>query len=408
MKILYVVPYVPNLIRVRPYQLIRHLHKRGHTLTVATLWSSDDEGDLEALRAMGPRVVGAPHGRQAALLNCLAALPTRTPLQAAWCRSAALDGQLEAALLDGPDAVHVEHLRGSPALLHLRGAIDALPPAQRPRLVWDSVDCISLLFEQAARASQRRSARWLARFEVGRTRDFEAGLLRVADHTVVTAEGDAAALRALAQQSGHAAPPLSVVPNGVDTEAFRSDPSVARAPARVVYSGKMSYHANETAALQLARAIMPLVWAERPDAELWIVGKDPGPELTALHAPQAEQRRVVVTGAVDSMARALQESTVAAAPVPYGAGVQNKVLEAMACGTPVVASRQAASALEATPGADLMIADGAAGFAEQILALLASPALRAQVGEAGRAYVERCHSWDKSAALLEGIYSGGG
>ncbi len=237
----------------------------------------------------------------------------------------------------------------------------------------------------------------MARLELPRTRRAEAHLPTLFDHTVVTAQGDADALRALAGPDA----PIVVIPNGVDLEGF-VPPATAeeRAPARIIFTGKMSYHANVTAAVQLVQVIMPLVWAQRPDAEVWLVGKEPSAEVRALAG-----ERVTVTGGVESMAAALQAATVAAAPIAYGAGIQNKVLEAMACATPVVASPQAASALAAIAGRDYLPGATPQAFADALLALLNDPALRGTVGEAGRAYVEEHHTWSAAAARLEALYA---
>jgi hypothetical protein len=113
---------------------------------------------------------------------------------------------------------------------------------------------------------------------------------------------------------------------------------------------------------------------------------------------------VTVTGIVPDIRPYLRRATLAVAPVPYGAGIQNKVLEAMACGTSVVASPQAISALAIQPGRDLVVAEGVEGFARAVLALLDDPARRAELGQAGRAYVEAHHAWDAVAAQLVGIY----
>jgi glycosyltransferase involved in cell wall biosynthesis len=91
-------------------------------------------------------------------------------------------------------------------------------------------------------------------------------------------------------------------------------------------------------------------------------------------------------------------------PVSYGAGIQNKVLEAMACGTPVVASPQAVSALQATDGKHLLVAEGSTAFAQAVLRLLDAPDLRAWLGQAGRQYVEGHHNWDRIAGQLEEVY----
>jgi glycosyltransferase involved in cell wall biosynthesis len=89
-------------------------------------------------------------------------------------------------------------------------------------------------------------------------------------------------------------------------------------------------------------------------------------------------------------------------------GIQNKVLEAMACATPVVASQQAASALQAQAGIELLTAADPQEFAGVVLDLLADAPRRARIGLAGRRYVERCHNWTDIAACLETIYARAG
>jgi lipopolysaccharide/colanic/teichoic acid biosynthesis glycosyltransferase len=138
-----------------------------------------------------------------------------------------------------------------------------------------------------------------------------------------------------------------------------------------VFSGKMSYHANITAALQLLQGIMPRVWNVQPDARLLIVGKSPSRAI--LDLAHRHGGRVTVTGFVPDIRPYLCRATIAVAPISYGAGIQNKVLEAMACGTPVVASPRGASGLDARAGVELLVAEGARSQARDILRLLAQP-----------------------------------
>jgi glycosyltransferase involved in cell wall biosynthesis len=195
-------------------------------------------------------------------------------------------------------------------------------------------------------------------------------------------------------------PDVSVLQNGVDLDYFAPSTAASRQRATIVTSGKMSYHANVTMTLYLAEEIMPRVWAQQPELELVIVGKDPAPEIQSLrHHP-----RIRVTGTVPDIRPYLSTATVAVAPVTYGAGIQNKVLEAMACGTPVITSAQAVSAIAATPGHHLLVADDATSFAEAILHLTTDKTRREAVGAAGRAYVECHHDWSRIAMALEGIY----
>ncbi|MGQ9787043.1 MAG: glycosyltransferase [Anaerolineae bacterium] len=92
------------------------------------------------------------------------------------------------------------------------------------------------------------------------------------------------------------------------------------------------------------------------------------------------------------------------APLRYGAGIQNKVLEALACGTPVVATPQACNALQVQAGRDLLVAADADEFAHQVLRVLDDPMLAAQLSAAGRRYVELHHDWNRVVAQLEAIY----
>ena len=417
MNVLFIVPYVPNLIRVRPYNLIRHLAARGHQLTVLTLCSNEEErADAVALQQHCHRVVALPLPRYRPLWNCLRALPTRLPLQAMYCWSPHLKSQIS-DIKPPVDVVHVEHLRGARYGLHAKSAIrnpqSAIGSPQsairNPQsaipVVWDSVDCISLLFQQTLQMSSSLGSRLMAWLDLERTRRYEGWLVTQFDRVLVTSEVDKAALEELANPQSAIRNPqsaISVLPNGVDLTYFTPGDQ-PRQPDTLVFSGKMSYHANVTAALHLINDVMPHVWAQRPDVKLWIVGKDPPREIrqSAIRNPQSAIR---VTGTVPDIRPYLQQATAAVVPTPYGAGIQNKALEAMACETPVVASPQAVSALQVTDGQNVLVAADPAQFAHQVLELLENEPLRKRMGRSGREYVARHHDWQAVAERLEGIY----
>jgi len=400
MRILFVVPYTPNLIRVRPFNLIRFLAERGHAVTVATLTSGpQEEEDVRALETYCERVISRPLPRWRSLWNCLLALPANDPLQAAYCWHPALARDLEELVASGGkevpfDVVHVEHLRGARYGLRLMAAANGSLP-----IVWDSVDSITFLFRQAAVRSRSRSGRWMTRLELKRTERYEARMLRQFQHVLVTSPMDKQAFCSLSRGDDPRAS-ITVLPNGVDLSYFQPAQDVERHEKTIVVSGKMSYHANVTMVLFLAREIMPLVWARRPAVKLVVVGKDPPRELLDLQ----EQPWVSVTGTVDDVRPYLQGATIAASPIQYGAGIQNKVLEAMACKTPVIATSQAVSALAAKPGQHLLVADDARSFAQAILALLEDRSRREEVGAAGYQYVTSHHDWGRIARRLEGTY----
>lgn len=411
MRVLFIVPYVPTRIRVRPYSLLETLIDRGHQVTLATLWSSQAEREqMTAWQQRGlENIVAAPLSRLRSMSNCLGVLPTRTPLQAVYCWQPHLVRQLETLMEGEPfDVIHVEHLRGVHYGLALK---DKGVP-----IVWDSVDCISHLFEQAAQHSRSTFGKWITRLELGRTRRYEGRLVDQFERVLVTSEVDRQALLKLAMKNesgptsdGSGSETQSrqssithrvvVLPNGVDQTYFAPNGHQAE-PETLVFSGKMSYHANVTMALHLVQEIMPRIWAERPQVKLTIVGQNPPPTVQHL----SQDSRITVTGTVPDVRPYLQRAAVAVVPAVYGAGIQNKVLEAMACATPVVTTDRAIAALSLQPEQDLLVATEADDFARQVVRLLADPDLRQTIGRHGHQYVQQAHTWSRIGAQLEAIY----
>jgi polysaccharide biosynthesis protein PslH len=399
MNILFLVPYVPNLIRVRPYNLIRHLSEQGHRLTLVTLWTGKSEQkDIQHLEQICQQVYSARLPVSRSLLNSLLALPTRLPLQANYCWQPSLKKQFQQlfAAQENPfDIVHVEHLRGVRYALDLRNRVLRGQPVP---IIWDSVDSISMLFKQAAGRSESLFGRMLGKFELGRTERYEGWLVNQFEKILVTSQLDKNAYISLNPDAGEA---VNVLPNGVDLDYFSPDPSFDREPDTLVLSGKMSYHANVTMAIHLVEKIMPLIWEKRPGVKVYIVGKDPAKEIKTM----GKDTRVLVTGTVDDIRPYLRRASISVTPILYGAGIQNKVLEAMACATPVVSTPQAVSALSLKTGQDVITAQDPRDFAQAVLCLLDNPSLQGNVGEAGRRYVESNHRWGKIVEDLVDLYS---
>ncbi len=387
MRILFIAPYIPSLVRVRPYNFIRTMHSRGHEVTLLALVPpGESEFSLNELRGWCQAIHTVPHNRNQVLMNGVRGLLSRLPLQAYYSYSPAFTEKLRQVLTASSfDVAHVEHLRGA----ILADSLKTLP------VVFDSVDSISLLFGKVLEDAPNLKSRLMAMLDLDRTRRFEGTLTRRFSQVAVTSEADRQALIKLGSEGKS----VKVVSNGVDLDYFKPQ-SVPREPLRLVFTGKMSYHANVAAVEDLVHKIMPLVWRTQPQAELYIVGKDPTEAVKAL----AQIPNVVVTGSVPDMRPYLASAAVALSTVRYGVGVQNKVLEAMAMATPVVCSPQANSALQTHVGEDILVGDSSEAIAAHILELLASPEIRNRIGAAGRKYVETYQTWDRSVSILENIY----
>ncbi|MEM5776641.1 MAG: glycosyltransferase, partial [Anaerolineaceae bacterium] len=342
----------------------------------------DEVVDVERLQQAGARVIAVPLPKWQSLANSLLAIPRGLPMQARYSWQPALAGRIDALLVSGEryDVIHVEHLRGAEYGRHLLGDRQPRGAPALPPVVWDSVDCISHLFRQSARnRGTSLKSRATAAFELVSTSRYERRAVETFDRVLVTSPVDRAELAKL----GRADRPdgkIDVVPNGVDLRYFTPG-STERHADTIVISGKMSYHANVAMVKQLIGEIMPLVWAQRSDIKVQIVGKDPPPAIRAM----GENPNVQVTGTVSDIRPYLQQATLAVAPITYGAGIQNKILEAMACATPVVASPRAVSALLAAPGHEVLVAETPHQCADAILDLLNNPHRQREIGAAGRA-----------------------
>ena len=398
MKIFYVTPYTPNPIRVRPHNLIRNLIRRGHQVSVYTLYTNETERDEVNTLRNSCEVEAYEITNRESIFNSLKALPTGEPLQAVYSWQPKLAEKIVTDVVNkAPDIIHIEHLRGARYGLFIKSSLQSLEQA-RP-VVWDSVDCISDLFGQAVKRNSSLKQKLLLWFELSRTRSFESAAVGIFDKVLVTSPKDAQALQDVSGNTA-ASEAIHVLPNGVDLDTFRPKAGTSREPSTLIVSGKMSYHANIAMTLFLVQEIMPKVWVERPEINLWIVGKDPPREIQILD----EHPQITVTGMVDDMADYLRRATIAIAPLRYGAGIQNKILEAMACETPVITNNQAMGSLSARVGEDLLIANDADEFAKSILDLLGDKDRREEIGKSGRQYVETSHDWTNITAQLETIY----
>ena len=162
----------------------------------------------------------------------------------------------------------------------------------------------------------------------------------------------------------------------------------------------MSYEPNVKAVTWFVEQCLPRIRRELPHASLVIAGSNPARAVRALEEPGG----VRVTGFVGSMPATLNEASVAIAPMRSGSGIQNKILEAMACGLPVVATSIGLGSIAARRGSEIVVADAEDDFADAVVTLLRSPDRAQEVGRRARAFVLANHSWERAAAIVDAIY----
>ena len=411
MNLLYLAPFLPyppdKGERIRAFHLIRHL-AREHTVHLACLVGSRAELDTAAaLRAHCASVDAVYRPRATRRLRAaLALLGGGLLYRSAWSDQDVGGLSRRRVAPFSVAAAHAPRLRriverrldgarldaivvfSSSMAGYVRG-VSAVPR------VMDFVDLDSELWRLYAR-HHRPPRSWIYRREAVRLARHENAIARAFDHCVFVSEPEAAAFRPRARPR-----PVSVIENGVDLEYFACD-SDAGAPARsarVAFTGAMDYVPNVDAVVHFCRRILPLVRASLPEVEVAIVGRDPTPAVMRL----AREPHVTVTGAVPDVRPYLRGAGVAVAPFRLARGVQNKILEAMAMGVPVVGTRVAFEGLHAAEQDGVTITDEPAAFARAVVDLLADPGRRRACGRRARAHVERHHRWADHGARLEAL-----
>jgi sugar transferase (PEP-CTERM/EpsH1 system associated) len=187
-------------------------------------------------------------------------------------------------------------------------------------------------------------------------------------------------------------------PNGVDSGFFCPSDGAYEADT-ISFIGRMDYYPNQECMARFCRETWPLLKARRPAMKLLIVGADPSPEMRAL----GELPGVTVTGSVPDVRPYIRGSALMVAPLAIARGTQNKILEAMAMGVPVVTSSVAAGGVDALPGDHLLVADSPEDLAAAILRVVENADERQRLSEAGRARMLSHHSWAGSMKRLDAI-----
>jgi polysaccharide biosynthesis protein PslH len=190
---------------------------------------------------------------------------------------------------------------------------------------------------------------------------------------------------------------VAVVPNGVDADCLAIQrPKV---PGRLVYSGALTFGANYDAVGYYQSQILPLVERERPGTTLHVTGGHAGVRVDALPRRDA----LVLTGHLDDLRGFVAASDVCVVPLRQGGGTRIKILEAMALGTPVVATSKGLEGLDVEHGVHVLVADDPAAFARAVLSVLDSPSLAATLTANARALVAATYTWPRIGGLLDDV-----
>lgn len=389
--ILYLVhrlPYPPNKgDKVRSYHVLKHLARRHRVHLGTFIDDPRDERYVGDVRALCADLHVERMNPSFARLRSMAGLVSAEPLTLPYYRSQGLADWVGRTVRE----------RGIDTAVVFSSAMGQyVTPFPQLKVLLDFVDVDSEKWTQYA-PSHTWPLSWLYRREGRRLLAFEAAMAGRSARSFFVTDAETALFRRLAPQC---AGTVETISNGVDAEFFSPDHHLESpypdGEHPVLFTGAMDYWPNVDAVTWFAAEVAPRLRRERPSLRFYIVGMNPAPAVQALAGDG-----IVVTGTVPDVRPYLRHAAVVVAPLRVARGVQNKVLEAMAMGRPVVASRACAQGIAGNGGEHLAVAATPEEFARAVDALLCDPASAEAMGVAARARVLARYSWDAHLSRMD-------
>ncbi len=379
------VPYPPDKgERVRAFHEIQVLSRHFRVSLAALAFNEADLDGAAKMRQWCESVMVAPTTHWRSLGRGAVSLASGGSVTGGYFASTKLSRQVAS---QGPYDV---------AIGYSSGVLPLLLKAPASARIMDLVDIDSAKWDSYSRKACFPKNILFAR-EAMHVRKLEQQAARRCDAVVLVSEAEKQMLQV---GSGD----IHVISNGVDLEYFK--PEAVTQPETMaggessspslVFTGQMDYQPNVEGVCWFAREVWPGLRRRIPQLRFIIVGRQPAPAVRKL----ADMPGITVTGAVDDVRQFLANAAIAIAPLQIARGVQNKVLEAMAMGKSVVASGGAIEGIDAQVGRDVLRADSAQQWQQEILQLLTDDALRRDIGQAARACMEKNYSWASQLAPL--------
>lgn len=390
-NLLYLVhrlPYPPNKgDKVRSFHLLKHLAAR-HRVFLGTF--IDDPADEAHVEKLGDYCAGMHVARlspELAKLRSLRGLVSGEALTLPYYRDGGLQAWVNRTIAEGGiDA----------AVVFSSAMAQYLGDFPQDRTLVDFCDVDSAKWTQYAPA-HRWPLSWIYRREGERLLAFERQVAASAARSFFVTENETELFLERAPECRERTLPMC---NGVDADFFSPEHDLASPYAAdeipLVFTGAMDYWPNVDAVKWFTGEILPRLLPRWPGLRFYIVGRSPSPAVQELAG-----ERVVVTGTVPDVRPYLRHACVVVAPLRIARGIQNKVLEAMAMGQPVVVARECGEAVDAVPERDLLLGESAEDHVRQITALLESPERRSAMGRAARRQVVLRYSWDAHLSIID-------
>ena len=386
------LPYPPDKgEKIRAFHLLRHLAERHRVFLGCFVDDSRDWQYVDELTSLCTTSYFQGLNPTWATICSATGFLTRRPLSTTYYENRRLKRWVAQIVNEYKPKVAV--IYSSVMAQYLTGHL-----SQFANVVIDFVDVDSDKWRQYAKRKQWPMS-WIYHREARRLLAYDRRWAQAVSAATFVSQPEAELFR---HHAPEVADKIHVIANGVDSSYFAPDivaPMEDGSPyPRVVLTGTMNYWPNEDAAIWFAKDIWPKIRRHYANAQFIIVGARPSRSVQAL----GNADDIEVTGRVDDIRPYLAAADVVVAPMRIARGVQNKILEGMAVGKPVVTTPQGLEGIDARSGEHLVVAEGADLFAEAILQCL-QPPMAQRLGQAGRQLILENYDWPSKLAAFDAL-----
>lgn len=390
MNIVIIAPRFPFPLdkgdRLTIYHMLRYFSQRHRVSLVCFLEPEQDAAWVEKVQPFCEQVVVVPLNKKRAYANCALGVVGRTPLQMHYYADPAMTRAVRSVIeTQQPDLLYAHTIR-------MGQYIESY--TETPRVLAMQIS-MTLNYRRLAEQAKGLPSKVFHSLEYRKVRAYEGQFARKFDKVLLISKHDLNAI-----ERDRPVDNVFYSPHGVDFDFFSPDSTAEKEPHSLIFTGNMSYAPNVDAARYFYEEIFPLVRANIPDVTWSIVGANPVPEIQSMESDPA----VTVTGRVPDLRDYMNRAQVAIDPLRVGAGLQNKVLEGMSMGLPMVVTSVANEGIQAIDGENVLVGDDAQTFADQVVTLLQDAERRRRIGAAARAFIVENWSWEKHFNDLEAMF----
>ena len=377
-KILYVTTRLPYPLiggdRLRMYNLLKQLKQQGHDITVVSLITDDEKiEDVKKHDEFFNNLITIRFDKKLAYLNAVKAIFNDKPFVVQYYYSNAMQKEVDRLIKENDFDVITGYM------------IRIAPYFEKhcsKNIIIDFVDAVSMMYE---RRIQTVNSLW-DKFKIGieflKVKNYEKKCCKIFKTQTVISKFDKEYIENFAKKTN-----ISVIGNGVDTEYFK--PMEAEKKNNICFVGSMQYIPNSEAAKYFATEVFPKIKNVIPNAKFKIIGANPRKELFEI---TKDIEGIEITGRVEDVREYMKDSSVSVCPVRIAGGIQNKILEAMSMGIPVVTTSEGAEGI----GADeniLVVAKNNEDYANKVMELMQNEQVQKEISVKSREFILKNFSW---------------